>query len=281
MSHWFRNGESTRHVPVGDRAFQYGDGLFETVAIRDAEPRLWDYHLDRLQAGCARLRIDSPASGKIRRWLDRAIHVSSPRARDATVKIVLSAGLSERGYGRSIPTEPATYIGVFEARAVATEFYRDGVDTVMCETRLAEGSATAGLKTLNRLEQVLARTETLEQGAFEGLTRDALGRLICGTMSNVFTITDNSIATPSLKRCGVEGVMRRHIIAALEQRDRTVDVRDIGESDFLRADEVFLCNSQFGVIPVRRCGERTWSDHSETRLVMSVMAEAGIRECER
>ena len=281
MSHWFCDGQRIDTVPIDDRAFQYGDGLFETIAIREGQPRLWDYHLERLEYGCDRLRFERPARKTLRKWLDQAVCNADGGVTDATVKLVLSAGLSERGYGRGTPTGTTVYVGVFDAAAVTADHYREGVDTVICDTRLALFSPTAGCKTLNRIEQVLARSEVVEHGAFEGLTLDGEGRLICGTMSNVFTISDDSIATPSLDRCGVEGVMRRHVIAALEQRDRLVDVRDISESELLGADEVFLCNSQFGVIPVQRCGQKTWLDHPGTRFVMSVMADAGISECDQ
>ena len=279
MSRWFCNGQPIDRVAIDDRAFQYGDGLFETVAIRGGQPRLWDFHLDRLEAGCDKLRFSRPARRVLRELLEQGIGSGKQRGADATVKIVVTAGRSERGYGRSTPSETTVYIGVFDGAPVAKAHYRDGVDTVLCDTRLALYSATAGCKTLNRLEQVLARSEVVAQGAFEGLTLDAEGRVICGTMSNVFTITKNSIATPSVERCGVAGVMRRHVMTVLQQHDRAVAARDISASDLLDADEVFLCNSQFGVIPVRRCGDRVWPEHPETRFVMSVMGEAGVAEC--
>lgn len=73
--------------------------------------------------------------------------------------------------------------------------------------------------------------------------------------------------------------MRRHAIDILERHGETVSVRDINESELLRSDEVFICNSQFGVLPVRRCGEKTWSEHPVTRSVRSLLAETGIKEC--
>jgi len=192
---------------------------------------------------------------------------------------VASAGSSERGYGRVTPGKTTIYVGVFEAATVPEEHYRVGVDTIVCNTRIAQSSVTAGCKTLNRIEQVLARSELGERGAFEGLTLDGEGRLICGTMSNVFTISDNSIATPSLVRCGVEGVMRRHVISALQYGDGAVDVRDIEVNELLSADEVFICNSQFGIIPVRSCGGKSWDTFPVTRSVMAVLADSGIAEC--
>jgi len=279
MIRWFCNGEAVDEVPIGDRAFQYGDGLFETVAIRDGQPRLWHFHRERLERGCEKLRLLKPDREALRALLDSALHDGQEQVADCTVKIILTAGVSGRGYGRGRQNAGTIYIGLFPIVTVPPAHYVGGVDTLVCATRLAMYSATAGCKTLNRIEQVLARSECVEEGTFEGFTLDEEGRLICGTMSNVFVSSNRQISTPSLERCGVEGVMRRHAIDILERHGETVSVRDINESELLRSDEVFICNSQFGVLPVRRCGEKTWSEHPVTRSVRSLLAETGIKEC--
>jgi len=279
MSHWFHDNKPADVVSIDDRAFQYGDGLFETIAIRSGEPRLWNYHLDRLTTGCERLRIAPPDLRSLRTQLDHAVAQSGEIPAYCAAKIVVSCGVSARGYARETPTSAATYIGVFATMPVATELYRDGVETLVCDTRLALFSATAGLKTLNRLEQVLARSECTTHSAFEGLTLDASEQLICGTMSNVFIVSNQTIITPSLHRCGVEGVMRRHTIETLHANGIAVDIRDVGEDELYRSDEVFLTNSQFGILPVRRCGEKVWRQHPLTQKVMAMMAENGVAEC--
>jgi len=279
MSHWFRNGVAANNISIDDRAFQYGDGLFETIAIRGGQPRLWQYHVDRLARGCERLRLVMPDRKVLRDRLDAAVQHSDENAAHCTAKLILSSGVSERGYSRQTPTVVATFVGVFGAKSMAPTHYRDGVDTVVCNTRLALFSVTAGCKTLNRLEQVLARSEFASTAAFEGLTLDADDRLICGTMSNVFIVANDSVITPSLERCGVEGVMRRHVIDVLSKNGIEIEVRDIGEADLFAADEVFLTNSQFGVLPVRRCEEKVWSTHAVTRNVMEQMAADRVPEC--
>ncbi len=191
----------------------------------------------------------------------------------------MTAGVTQRGYGRSRPTEPRIFVGVFQAAPVRQAAYARGVATILCETRLATGSATAGLKTLNRLEQVQARSECLPTGAFEGLTLDADGRPVCGTMSNVFIVKGNLIRTPSLERCGVDGTMRRHLLTLLDASELDSKVGDFSEADLVGADEVFLTNSQMGAIPVNRCGEYTWPVGPVTRQVMSLLADNGILEC--
>jgi len=279
MSRWFRNGELVQDVSIDDRAFQYGDGLFETIAIRDGQPRLWEYHIDRLERGCERLGIAMPARRSLRESLDKAAITGAEDAACGTAKIIVSSGKSQRGYARAQPAEAHTLIGIFAATPVTAQEYRDGIETTLCNTRLALYSVTAGLKTLNRLEQVLARCECAQAGTFEGFTLDADDRLICGTMSNVFIVSNNSIITPALDRCGVEGVMRRYTIETLQENDTLVDVRDIRLDEFRQSDEAFLTNSQFGILPVRRCGDRLWQSHTVTRQVMATMADNGIGEC--
>lgn len=279
MSYWSHNGESARHVSIDDRAFQYGDGLFETIAIREGQPRLWRYHMDRLARGCECLRIAMPNSQILRNWLDNAVKDSDQVAACCAAKIIISCGVSSRGYARQQPTVAETFIGVFPTMPVAAGRYRDGVDAMLCDTRLAPFSVTAGLKTLNRLEQVIARSECLAAGTFEGLTLDADGRLICGTMSNVFIVSNESIITPSLDHCGVEGVMRRHAIETLGNNAVNVEIRDVSEAELWDSDEVFLTNSQFGVLPVRHCEEKAWPHHEVTRNVMAMLANSGIPEC--
>jgi len=279
MSHWFRNGEPITNVSIDDRAFHYGDGLFETIAIRDSEPRLWQYHMERLALGCERLSLQVPDVDGLQVELQAAIKEHAPRNGDCVAKIILSSGTGPRGYGREPGIPGVVLIGLFDHARIPRQAYLEGVDTMVCDTALAAGSAVAGLKTLNRLEQVLGRNECLAAGAFEGLMVDAGRRLICGTMSNVFIVSDKSIITPSLDNCGVAGVMRRLLLHALAERGAAVTVTDVSIDELSGSDEVFLTNSQFGALPVRRCGEHEWPVGEVTKQCQRVLAKYGVREC--
>lgn len=279
MANWFHNDAPVASVAIDDRAFQYGDGLFETIAIRGDKPRLWEYHLQRLAKGCERLQIAMPDEDSLLQELQSALQSSAAPTVYCVAKIIVTAGQGLRGYGRGFSATPAVFIGIFPAAPPPVEFYRDGIDTMLCKTRLATKSVTAGLKTLNRLEQVLARSELIGNGAFEGLTLDADDNVICGTMSNVFFVSDNQIITPSLDCCGVEGVMRRHIIATLPDNGLEVDVRSLRSAELEGVDEVFVSNSQFGVMAVKSCGNLKWPVGKVTQKVMSIMADNGVAEC--
>lgn len=275
MTDWFRDGIRVEQIPIDDRGFQYGDGLFETVAIRNGAARLWPLHVRRLRRGCAALNIALPRREDLYERLSQAIDLSTVRSERGIVKIIVTAGSGERGYGRALAT-PAIWFGLFEAQQAAAAMYRDGIAATLCATRLAAPSPTAGLKTLARTEQVLARSEI---ETFEGLMMDADDRLICGTMSNVFFVRENSISTPAMDRCGVAGVMRQHVMSCLEAHGFPVAVEDTQHSDLEHVDEVFISNSQIGVVPVASCDSMHWGIGVITRRVMAIMADNGIAEC--
>lgn len=278
MTDWFSNG-SPAQFSTDDRGLQYGDGLFETVAIRKGELRLWKFHVARLARGCKLLGIEMPVAANLHDGVLHAVRQSGVPSSYSVAKIIVTAGTGRRGYGRQGVDKPSVMIGAFPSTPPPIKSYRDGIDTVICTTRLSSNSPLAGLKTLNRLEQVLARSEFVETDVFEGLTMDADDRIICGTMSNVFLVNGGEVATPSLHSSGVEGVMRRHVIETLRAQGIETRIGSVNLDEMDDMDEVFICNSQFGVMPVRRCMESEWAVGEITRTVMAALAESGISEC--
>jgi len=279
MSIWISNGQIIDSIPVDDRSAQYGDGLFETVAIRGRKPRFWDDHMARLQMGCEKLGIEPPSVAAVRADADAAIHSMESAADFATLKIIVSAGSGPRGYGRRPGTRPTIRVGIFPGQPLPVSHYQEGVEVRICATRLAIQPQLAGIKSLNRLEQVLGRSEWDDETVFEGLMLDTDTRLICGTMSNVFITTQAVLITPAITRCGVSGIMRQQVIGWLEDAGIACDVRDFEIDELRMADEVFLSNSQFGILPVRRCREFHWSVGPITRQVMALATDHGVTEC--
>ena len=279
MNAWYLDGESATSIDIDDRLVQYGDGLFETIAVRQGRPRLWDYHVERLQTGCDRLGLPVPDAGYLARLLDAALRGAAFDTLDCTAKLLISAGPGPRGYRRPESPAPRVLAGVFESRTPERRCYVDGVTVRICNLRLAEQVQLAGIKSANRLEQVLARGEWSDPSIFEGLLLDAGGRLICGTMSNVFLATDNGFVTPAITRCGVSGVMRRHLLTVLAANGQQCEVRDIATDELWQADAVFLTNTHIGCIPVRRCGDQEWLPGTRARELLRLLAENGVAEC--
>ena len=279
MSYWYTKGELSDSIPVNDRGAQYGDGLFETIAIRDAKPRLWDFHVERLSLGCSRLGLHVPDEHLLRSELQDALDHRQIDTHRAVAKIVVSAVSESRGYQRAESWPLLIRVGLFASEELSPDLYRNGIATRLCQTRIALQPSLAGIKSLNRLEQVLARSEWHDPSVFEGLMLDTDNRLICGTMSNVFLCNGNSVLTPAITRCGVSGVMRRQILAALTQAERPFEVRDIEATELKLADEVFVSNSQFGVLPVRRVDSTRYTPGPVTKNVMQLLVQDGITEC--
>jgi 4-amino-4-deoxychorismate lyase len=278
MTQWFRDGRPCDTIPVDDRGLQYGDGLFETIAIRDGEPRLWHYHVERLSTGAERLGIAAPDEATLRGELDAALGQSRSDTGRCVAKILLTAGTGRRGYRRADSGRENLLTGLSDARPIRDAVYRDGVDLRLCRTRLATQPQLAGMKTLNRLEQVLARNEWREDGEFEGLTLDTDGRVICGTMSNVFLISGQHLLTPAITRCGVSGVMRRHVLALLHGAGIDCQVRDVAAGELWAADGVFLSNSQFGILAARRCGAHEWPIPEIFPRLATMLRASGVHE---
>ena len=241
------NGREDNRVPVLDRGLHYGDGLFETLAVCRGEPLLWERHWQRLARGCARLGLPAPDPERLRHEA-RALCRGRQRG---VLKILLTRGQASRGYACQPDTAPTRVLLWSEWPQHPAGCREQGVAVRWCETRLSRNRRLAGIKHLNRLEQVLARAEWDGEYA-EGLMQDDRGHVIEGVMSNVFLVRKGELHTPDLSECGVEGVMRALVMEHAARHGLAVSVGALTREDFLGAEEVFLTNSLIGVWPVRR-----------------------------
>jgi len=130
-----------------------------------------------------------------------------------------------------------------------------GVRMRICDIRLGEQPLLAGMKHLNRLEQVLARAEWDDPAIAEGVLCDSHGRVVSATMANLFAVVDGALLTPVLDRCGVAGVARAEVLAACPQ----ARVGELTLDELRNASEVFLSSSVRGILPVCSLGERHYA----------------------
>jgi len=245
VSEWV-NGRLRRWIDCRDRGLQYGDGLFETMRVRGHRVRFLDYHLERLFEGCRRLKLDAPEE----RLLRREITTRAAERAEAVLKLIVTRGIGARGYRPSGEERPTRVLSLHRLPPSAAAALRGPVRIRLCHTRLGSTPALAGLKTLNRLESVLARAEWHDARIWEGLMRDEEGNVVSGTMSNVFVRRGSTLLTPSLERCGIAGVMRRWVLEqarhlGLEAREGRLNLRELD-----RAEEVFMTNAVCGVVSV-------------------------------
>jgi len=265
------DGRPAETLAVADRALQYGDGLFETFAVRDGEPRLWRQHMARLDAGCRRLGLPAPDSDLL---LAEARELCAGHAR-AVLKLIYSSGRGGRGYVRPSAPHPSRIAQVFPAPEYPAARWRDGVAVRVCELRLARQPLLAGIKHLNRLEQVLARREWSDPDIAEGLLLDERDRVVEGTVSNVFVVRDGRLRTPLLDGCGVRGVMRERILELAGELGLPAEEGDISLAELDAAEEVFLSNSLIGIWPVARIGARALRPGPAGRALLDALIASG------
>lgn len=270
------NGIQTTVLDSRDRGLQYGDGLFETIAVFDGHPQFLSDHLDRLSRGAARLKFpDLDLSG-----LESEVVRAAGTREKAVLKLILTRGESVRGYRPPERPEPNRIIMTTAWPAWPIEYYRDGVRARVCAQRLAIQPSLAGMKHLNRLEHVLARAEWSDPGVAEGVMLDTDDRLVCGSMSNLYLLNGSCLLTPSLERCGVKGVMRNQVQAAARAVGLEWQERDLGLEDALSADEMYLSNALIGLWPVRDLDGHCYTRQEGARRLLAALASQGVRQCD-
>jgi len=241
------NGEVNTTVSCQDRGLQFGDGLFETIAVLNGEIMHWSKHWQRLAAGCERLFIPAPDEA----ILVNEIHSLLDNLQQQVIKLIVTRGVSERGY-KFEDIKPTRIM----IRSAWPEYNlqnaEEGIELYLCKTRLAHQPLLAGLKHLNRLENILARHEWQSDKFAEGLMCDLNGLVIEGTMSNIFVVKNGKLKTPNLSHCGVAGITRQRILEAAEKENIAVEVCEISKDYLLEADEIFICNSLIGIWPVKK-----------------------------
>lgn len=261
------NGLPAEHISVADRGLLYGDGLFETLAVDAGRPLLWDAHLQRLLEGCRRLEIPAPDTNVL---TDEAARLCAGQAR-AVLKIIVTRGPSDRGYAPPPVATPTRILGRSPWPDYPLAHARHGVAVTWCATPLARNPRLAGIKHLNRLEQVLARAECPPPHA-EGLMCDTDGHVIAGTMSNLFAVIGDTLVTPDLSQSGVAGVVRAQVLAVARARGLDCRERRLTPAEVEAAQELFLTNSIIGLWPVNRLGARTYPIGNVTQTIQEALA---------
>jgi len=255
------NGQSTRCVDLADRGFQYGDGTFTTVAVCRSVPLFLPFHLARLEHDCQKLLIPFPGG----ECLTREVRTLCNAQLDGVLKVLISRGIGGRGYRFPEPTNVTRVLSMHPLPDYPPDIRKSGVEIRLCEVRLGINPRLAGIKHMNRLEQILARAEWNAEEIREGLMLDAEGYVTEGTMSNVFLIKDGALYTPKIDRCGVAGVMRGITITTALEHGVVVAESRITLEELYAADEVFLTNCVIGMWPVSRCEHRTYGVGPVTR----------------
>ncbi len=246
------NGVCDSRINIFDRGVQFGDGFFETLLWTQGRAPLKALHWQRLQASAERLKIALKLE-QLESYFNEFERRLRQRAGDGrfAIKIIISRGGGGRGYVPSNCAEPNVIIS--ERKLAPTGPIR----LQLCQMRLGENPAIAGIKHLDKLEYALAGLEIGE--GMEGLLLSASGFVAEAMHYNIFWVHNGRFLTPRLSTCGVHGVMRRYLLeVALPALQFDWQLQDAELETLYRADEVFVCNAVRGIQPVRSLGEKLW-----------------------
>lgn len=241
------NGLPGDSINANDRGLIYGDGVFRTLLIRQGKPVLWQQHYNKLQHDCAEIGIKCPPVQLLESELGQLIQGSA----DGVARITITRGISNRGYAPAVNPQVTRILNLSSMPEYPQTYFTQGISMHVCKLRIAHQPRLAGIKHLNRLENVLAAAEWADANIAEGLLQDKDEHIIEGTRSNLFLVRNGNLYTPDLSKCGVAGVQRERVMEYAKQHKIVCKVTDLTMDDLLSADEIFVVNSVIGLWPVR------------------------------
>lgn len=263
------NGKAIASISAQDRGLQYGDGLFETIAIDQGKVLCLNEHLTRLIESCASLKIPPPDLATLRNEIESL----NNSAECGVIKIIITRGQGGRAYAVPETNEITRIVSLYPWPEYAAENVTVGINTRLCQYRYSHNPALAGIKHLNRLEQVLARSEWTSKEFAEGIVMDKDDNIIEGTMSNLFYVKNGVLITPDLSDCGVAGIVRKKLIELAQTLDIELHIEKTSLESLMSADEVFLCNSIIGLWPVKMIDKKQFFPGEITKNIRARLEE--------
>ncbi len=258
------NGELGGSLSSLDRGLLFGDGVFETIAVRQGQPEFWTQHMQRLQLGCQVLKIPTIEESLLKDLLNK-LYLDEQHY---ILKIIITRGEGSQGYAPQ-SNEPTVIVQSFPWPEFPQEYKTKGVSVTLCNLRLSHQTQLSKIKHLNRLEQVMARSEWSDEYQ-EGLVLDIEDNLIEATSSNVFVDINNELITPDLTKCGVEGIYRNQILEYLSNHKIPVSTRQVKMEELSQVQGMFLTNCIHGIWPVNYFNDRKMSKTDIINKLMSV-----------
>ncbi|MBM7074035.1 aminodeoxychorismate lyase [Shewanella sp. 202IG2-18] len=273
MENIWINGQQGKLIDVSDRGLNYGDGLFLTMRVnQEGQILFFNSHISRIEQAVIRLNIKNetgfwqlPTSQKI---LLEIIAEANP---NRGIKLLISRGSGGRGYSALNCTNITTVITIFDFPTNYQKLQQTGLNLTLSDIRLAQQPKLSGMKHLNRLEQVLIKSQLLPNGFQDWLVTDNDNQIIESSMANLFFYLDDKWYTPSLCNSGVAGVMRERVIYALLDLGFNVEVSDVGIEALNKIEHIFMTNSLMGVVDVKQVDQHCFEAWDSTSMLNNLL----------
>ena len=252
------NGSFNAIISPLDRGFAYGDGVFRTIKMIGGLPQFWPQHYQKLVADCAAINIVCPSAELLMSDLQQLFLADAEKVDlMAVAKIIITRGEGNRGYTPPAITAPMRVVVKSPMPNYPESRLELGVQLTVCDTRLAAQPKLAGVKHLNRLENVLARMEWQSPDIADGIMLDMQDNVIECTSANIFARFGDELITPSLTQCGIAGITRQRIMELAYTLHLKTAVETFNVDQLLAADEVIICSSLYGAWQVNQIADKT------------------------
>lgn len=236
-------------APSDDRGLAFGDGCFETLRLHQGRAPFWMQHKQRLLHGLNQLRINACDS-----VLESILATAQQKMPSGVLKIIVTRGNGGRGYSSNNLNQPNYYPRLYVYQSLAEKLYAEGMQVGKSQIQLASQPLLAGIKHLNRLEQVLARQEIEAQGWDEAVLYNTNNQPVELSAMNLFIRYPSGWWTSSLLTAGVMGVARAWV---LQNMAEPIQISEQAPHSVEHIIEAFGCNSIMGIVPIRRLA--SWS----------------------
>ncbi len=246
-------------ISVYDHGFLYGDGIYETMRIYDGVVFKIDEHIKRLFRSASLIGLTIPLNtDQIKIAIYETLIANA--LKNAYVRLTISRGRGSIGLDPDLCSEPTIVIFVQKLRKYPNAFYKNGINLIISDIkRNLKEAIDPRIKSLNFLNNILAKIEAKKKGAYEALMLNANGNLTEGTISNVFFSKDKVLFTPSIS-CGIlDGITRGLIIEIAKRETLKVKEGRFTKKDIYNADEVFITNTTMEVMPVAKIDNKSYA----------------------
>ncbi len=260
--------ETEAVVSVYDHGFLYGDGIYETMRSYDGVVFMLNRHIERLHRSASLLKLEAPEQKRLTDAVYATLEANGLSG--AYIRITLSRGKGPIGLDPGLCEKPALVVIAEPFREYPVSCYEKGVRFIIAKTRrnLAE-AIDPKIKSLNFLNNILAKMEAKEKGAYEALMLNAAGFITEGTVCNIFFVRHGILCTPSVAAGILDGITRELVISLAGRSGIKVEEGMFYPEDLLGASEVFFTNTTAEVMPVARVEDSEFEVGEITRALSS------------
>lgn len=265
--------EAQAMVSVFDHGLLYGDGVFEGIRLYGGNVFRLEEHLERLENSAKAILLDSPLTRQ--QWSDAICETCRANGlKDGYIRAVITRGVGDLGLAPWLCSKPSYFVIASSISLYPAEYYEKGLSIVTVPTRrVAPAAFPATVKSLNYLNNILAKIEARQAGALEAIMLNEQGFVAEATADNVFMVRKGRILTPSTSQGALKGITRSTILDIAKDLNLVVEEPDITRYDLWTADECFLTGSGAEVIPVVKLDGRTIGGGTPGPITRAILAE--------